>query len=272
MAIFIEFIIGSLLALYFHWILRYEEAAFVIFGIGTLLSLSTYLIREEIVRSKRMLANLHHSGYEISEALAAIAEPACREKSRELLKDFKQNLSLLERGYLLLNEAEFYLEGSQALQQTTRHVRAVDPLLVDWDSRGALLNYYQANLSALERGVKITRIFVISRRDCLNQSVQNVLQQQSAAGIKVRIAFREALPLKSGEGYKNSLDFAVYNDTVVTDREQGNAYYFGTKTHQKSEVEKYIRLFDLINHHSHGLLNEQDAACYLKELTAMESA
>ncbi|WP_349431245.1 hypothetical protein Q9L42_013530 [Methylomarinum sp. Ch1-1] len=267
MAIFIEFIIGALLALYFHWMLKYEEAAFIIFGVGVLLSLATYLIREEIVRARRSLANLHHSGYKISEALAAIAEPACREKSRELLKDFRRNLGLLERGCLLLNEAEFYLESAKALEQTKHRVKAVDPMLVNWDSRGALVNYYQANLDALARGVRITRVFVIGRRDCHDPAVQKVLQRQSDDGVDVRIAFREDLPLKNGDGFNGSLDFAVYNDRVVADREQGNQYYFGIKTHEKAEVDKYNRLFDLIEHHAHRWLNEPDSERYLKQFS-----
>ena len=49
--------------------------------------------------------------------------------------------------------------------QATRGIKAVDPLTSGWLSRGTLLNLYQANLRALDRGVKITRIFVTSREN-----------------------------------------------------------------------------------------------------------
>ena len=48
MAVLIEFIAGSGLAIFFHQVLRYPEAAYTIFGIGVLLSLVTYLLREDI--------------------------------------------------------------------------------------------------------------------------------------------------------------------------------------------------------------------------------
>lgn len=256
MAILVEFIVGALLAIYFHWVLNFHEAAYIVFGTGILLSLVSYLIREEIMKSQKALTHLYQSSQDITEALAAIGDPECQLKSRELLKIFKKNLELLKHSYLLLNEAEFYLEGAKALEQTKIRVKAVDPLLVDWDGRGALLNYYQANLQALERGVQITRIFVISRRDSLDQEVQKTLYKQSKDGIDVRITYREDLQLNSDEISANTLDFAIYNDALVTDRGLENGSYFGKKTKKPAEINKYLRLFDLIEHHSHRVTPE----------------
>ena len=45
MAVFIEFLAGSGLAIFFHWVLDYKEAAYVIFAVGILLSLVTWLLR-----------------------------------------------------------------------------------------------------------------------------------------------------------------------------------------------------------------------------------
>jgi len=54
-AVLIEFIAGSGLAIFFHQVLRYPEAAYTIFGIGVLLSLVTYLLREEIEKTRAEL-------------------------------------------------------------------------------------------------------------------------------------------------------------------------------------------------------------------------
>jgi hypothetical protein len=39
------------LAIFFHPVLNYSEAAYIIFGIGLLLSLATYLVRDEVEKT-----------------------------------------------------------------------------------------------------------------------------------------------------------------------------------------------------------------------------
>lgn len=266
MAILIEFVIGSVLAIYFHWVLQYEEAAYILFGFGILLSLATYLLRHDILTSQNTLATLYQSNHELSSALAAINDSECQLKSQELLTDFKKNLAQLERGYLLLNEAEFYLEGVKATAQSHKHIKAVDPLEIGWESRGAVLNYYQANLQALARGVQITRVFVISRRDLLNPEVQRILQQQQADSVEVFITYREDLPLNEANQDVYSLDFAIYDEGFVTDRGREKGLYFGKRTQKVQEIAKYQRLFDLILHHAHKFLTPQETEQYLVSL------
>jgi len=54
-AVLIEFLAGSGLAIFFHQVLHYPEAAYIIFGIGILLSLVTYLVREDIEKTREEL-------------------------------------------------------------------------------------------------------------------------------------------------------------------------------------------------------------------------
>ncbi|MGZ8189793.1 MAG: hypothetical protein ACXWTS_01040 [Methylococcaceae bacterium] len=208
------------------------------------------------MQSQKILANLYQNNQDITEALSAINDSECQLKSRELLKVFKKNLELLKHSYLLLNEPEFYLEGAKALEQTSHRVKAVDTLQVDWDGRGALLNYYDGNLKALARGVQITRIFVISRHDTFDQNVQKTLYKQSQDGIDVRITYRENLLLNNDEISVHSLDFAIYNDALVTERGLDNGSFLGKKIKKSAEIEKYLRLFDLIEQHSYRLTSE----------------
>ena len=62
-AVFIEFLVGSGLAIFFHLVLKYSEAAYIIFGIGLLLSFATYLIEREVDKTKetmdRQLIGMH---------------------------------------------------------------------------------------------------------------------------------------------------------------------------------------------------------------------
>jgi hypothetical protein len=117
-----------------------------------------------------------------------------------------------------------------------------------------LLNFYQANLRALQRGVKVTRTFVINPDDLEKPSIQKVILPQLHAGINVRIAFRHELPATSGISGRdtiNSFDFAIYDNKVVTDVFSQPGKYFGRKTSQPAEVAKYQNFCTLIEYSSH---------------------
>ena len=220
LAVFIEFLVGSGLAIFFHLVLKNEQAAYMIFGVGVLLSLVTYLVREDIEKSKAYLVNLYRQVHEIPYALANISDAECQAKAQEMIAGTLKNITLLQQGYIPLDEIEFYLEGARLSNQATSRIKAVDPLTSGWLSRGAMLNFYQANLRALDRGVQITRIFVTSRDSLADPEVQKVLLAHHLDDIDVRLVFREELPSNidiSGRDTNSSFDFALYDERTVTD-------------------------------------------------------
>lgn len=251
MAVFIEFLAGSGLAIFFHWVLDYKEAAYVIFAVGILLSLVTWLLREEIEKTREELREQYLQAHEIPEAIARITDPECQTRASELMTGTKRTLALLQQGYIPLDDTEFYLEGAKLADHATRSIKAVDPLTSGWGSRGAMLNFYQSNLRALDRGVRITRIFVVGRDELIEPDVQKVLLAQYNDDIDVRIVYRDELPVASdisGRDTNSSCDFAIYDDQSVTDVFIQPGKYFGRKTSQQAEVEKYLRLYELIEH------------------------
>ena len=261
MAVFIEFLAGSGLAIFFHVVLHNAEAAYIIFGVGVLLSLATYLLREDIEQTRRRLIDQYDHAHEITFAIARITDPECQAKAHEIMAGAKRTLALLQQGYIPLDETEFYMKGAKYMDESHHRVKVVDPVTVGWDSRGALLNYYQANLRALERGVQITRIFVISREELADAEVQKVLLPQLRDGIDVRIAYRDELPTasdSSGRDSASSFDFAIYDDQVATEVFSQQGRYFGRKTRESVLVGNYQHLFDLIEHSSHIVAAEND--------------
>jgi hypothetical protein len=261
MAVFIEFLTGAGLALFFHWVLHFPEAAFSIFGIGILLSLATYLLREDLEDTRTELTHHYNQAHEIVFAVAQITEPECLQKANELLAGAKRTISLLQQGFIPLDETEFYLEGAKLTDQTIQHLKAVDPVTSGWLSRGALVNFYQSNLRALERGVTITRIFVMHRADLADPDAQKILQLQFSDGVEVRVAFRDELPTASdisGRDTDSSFDFAIYDDQVVTDVFPQSGKFYGRKTSISRETERYLRLFEIIEHNSHAIVLEDE--------------
>lgn len=273
-AVLIEFVAGSGLAVFFHWVLHYPEAAYIVFGIGILLSLATYLLREELEDTRERLLDQYRKAHEITFAIDRIIDPECRGKAQEFMAGAMKTIHLLQQGYIPLEETEFYLEGAKHLDQATRCLKAVDPLTEGWDSRGALLNFYQANLRALQRGVTITRIFVINRDELTEPSVQSVILPQLRDGIDVRVAFRDEMPNVSdisGRDTKSSFDFAIYDDRTATDGFSQPGRYYGRKTSQPSEVTKYLDFFTLIEHSSRAVGLDGDTIVLSPEITSAAS-
>ena len=273
-AVLIEFIAGSGLAIFFHQVLRYPEAAYTIFGIGVLLSLATYLLREEIEKTRTELLEQYHQAHELTFAIARISDPECQSKAHELMASAMRTISLLQQGYIPMDETEFYLEGAKQMEQAVHHAKMVDRITTGWDSRGALHNFYQANLRAIERGVKIIRIFVVNRENLAETDFQNVLLAQYRNDIDVRIAFRDELPSAtniSNRDTDSSFDFAIYDDRVITDVFSKPGKYFGRKTSEPVEVAKYLHLYELVEHSAYAVTLEDDKVILAGDVTPLAS-
>lgn len=281
MAILIEFLVGSGLAIFFHQVLHHTEAAFIIFGVGILMSLATFLLREDNERTRadiegmrEKLLDQYDHAHEVTFTLAQMTDPECRDKAYEILAGTKRTFALLLQGYVPLDETEFYLKGTKYFSESTRRIKVVDPVTAGWDSRGALINYYQANLRAIERGVAVTRIFVLNREDLADPEVQKVLLLQLKDGIAVRIAHRDELPAASevsGQDTGLSFDFAVFDDNVATEVFSLPGKYFGRKTRVPELVAKYQHFFELIEHVSHPAAVEEDRVILSADLLPLAS-
>jgi hypothetical protein len=262
MAVFIEFLASAGLAIFFHLVLHNPEAAYSIFGIGILLSLATYLLREDLEKTRHELVDQYHQAHEITFALAQISDPECQARAQELLAGNKRTIALLQQGFIPLDENEFYLEGAKCSDMAQQRIKAVDPITTGWLTRGALVNFYQSNLRALDRGVAITRIFVMSREELGDPDVQKILMTQYGDDIDVKIALRDELPATannlSGRDTNSSYDFAIYDDHVATEVFPQSGIYFGRKTGQPVNVERYQRLYELIEHSAHAVVLEDD--------------
>ena len=259
MAVFIEFLAGALLAIFFHLVLNRADVAYVIFGIGSLLSLATWLLREDIDKAKNVLTAHYYQAHELTFAINGITDPECSAKAGELLEGLRKTIALLQQGYLPLDETEFYLKGAKYADESRFQIKAVDPVTAGWESRGALVNFYHSNLRALERGMHIKRIFVMNREELNAAEVQKVLAGQRRDGIDVRIVFRDELPAVSDVGGRDtyrSCDFAVYDDKVITEVFPQSGRFFGRKTRTPAEVAKYVRMFELIEHDSHAVTED----------------
>jgi hypothetical protein len=274
MAVLIEFLTGAGLGLFFHQVLNYVEASYVIFGIGVLLSLSTWLLREDLEQVREALTEQYRHSHELTFAIAQINDPECQGKAQELVAGLGKTIMMLRQGYIPLDETEFYLYGAKAADKAQKQIRAVDPLTHGWISRGALVNFYQSNLRARQRKVEVRRIFVLNRDEMQDPETQKVLMTQFHDGIDIRIAFRDELTSSGESTWAStcSFDFAVYDARVVTDLFTNPGSYYGRKTKEPGEVAKYLHLFDLIEHNAHRVVCEQERIVLASEAVTLDVA
>src|SRR5512139_3745019 len=103
---FVEVLAGSALAILFPVVLNYPQAAYIIFGVGVLLSLGTYLLRDDIEKTRDALLDQYHKSHETTFMIAQIADPECQAKAHEVMGAAKRTLSLLHHGRIPLDENE----------------------------------------------------------------------------------------------------------------------------------------------------------------------
>ena len=254
MAALIEFVVGAGLAIFFHVVLHDRMAALIIFGIGLLLSLATWLLREDIIEIRERMLEEYREFHELPDAMRRIEDPECLQKAREIIARITRNMSLLQRGFIPMDETEFMLEATKEADATQRTLKSVNPLTPGWDTRGTIIKYYQANKRALERGVKITRTFALRRDQLSEAEVQKLLRTHYEDGIEVKLVYRDELPAGGEAGWAKdcSFNFAVFDNRLVVDV-SAPAPYYGVRTSQPGELVRYLRMLDLVDHASHAV-------------------
>lgn len=259
MAIFIEFFVGAGLAIFFHLVLEDHAAALIIFGIGLLLSVATWLIREEVSETRERLLDDYREFHSLPDVMRRIDDPECQIKARQIIARVTRNMSLLQRGFIPMDETEFMLEATRAADAATSSLKSVNPLTPGWDTRGAIIKYYQANCRAIARGVRIVRTFVLRREQLAEPEVQKMLMTHYRDGIEVRLVYRDELPAGGEAGWARdcSFNFGIFDDRQVVDV-SAPAPYYGVRTSQPDEVARYLKLLDFIDHASHAVRLEND--------------
>lgn len=250
----LEFLVAAGLALLFHFGLRLEHEAYVLFGVGVLLTLAVHLI---VDRANQ----LHHKTYEavgrmtrFDAALERITDPEGMIKGREVIDTAQHVLTLLGQGSIPLTEGEYYYEASRCLTRCSRTIAAVNSVdITDWMGKVQKQNYYREQVAACRRGVTIARIFVIRRQDLANQDVLCTIRHQHEDGITVRVALHEDLAFSGREGITMPTNFVLFDDHVLIARTPLLGMYYGKKSHAGEEIERCRRVYDILDQHARPL-------------------
>ena len=161
---------------------------------------------------------------EIYQILEGLEDKEYREKGNEILKDCKTKLRDLDRGHMDLESEEVFDKAIMRMRDVkksvhTTHLAITPDLVYEW-RKEKNKKYYEANKEAVKRGVEIHRIFILDKKNIIDENnniidkeMIKILEKQSK-DIKVYILEKEEIPEKM---LKDILveDFAIFDTSVV---------------------------------------------------------
>ena len=268
----LEFLVAAGLALLFHFGLRLEHEAYVLFGIGVLLTLAVHLILDR-------MHSLHCRVYEaigrvtrLDTTLERITDPEGVVKGRAVIDTANRVLTLLSQGTIPLTEGEYYFEASRCLDRCKHEIVAVNSADVsDWIGKVQKQNYYRDQVRTRQRGVAISRIFVLHRNELSDQDILRTVTHQRDDGIMVRIAYYEDLGFSWRDRSEMSTNFVLFDREVLVARIPLLGIYYGTKSHVPDDIERYHRVYDILDHHARPLEEAMPSAGRYTESLAQHS-
>lgn len=133
--------------------------------------------------------------------------------------------------------------------------------ITDFWFRGAGKEYLAENYRTIERGVKITRVFIVESSDELTEDTIELMKTQAAHGIDVKIAFARNLSpdLLQDMGLWDE-KFAAYMDLIPGTKEMR-----GSRLHaDEAEIRRAKSLRDRV------LQESEDAAEFFRRFSSGE--
>lgn len=250
----VEFLVAAGLALLFHFGLSLEREAYVLFGVGVLLTLAVYLILDRLRAAETRTVEAVAHAHRIESALERIQDPEAVVKSRSVLDTTHHVLVLLGDGAIPLTEGEYYFEAGQCLARCTREMYAVNSVdVTDWVGKVQKRKYYEDQVRTRGRGVAIARIFVLRRGDLEDPDVLRTIRHQQDDGIAVRVAWQEDVAFSGREGVDVVTNFVLFDDKVLIARTPLLGLYYGKKTRAPGEIERYRRTYELLDQYARPL-------------------
>jgi hypothetical protein len=247
----IEFLVAAGLALGFHFGLNLQREAYILLGVGVLLTLAVHLLLNRLDAAETRTIQAVTRAHRIQAALDRVQDPEAMVKSRSVLDTTYHVLTLLGDGAIPLTEGEYYFEAGQCLAQCTREICAVNSVdVTDWLGKVQKRKYYDDQVRTRGRGVAIARIFVLRRADLDDPNVLRTIRHQQEDGIAVRVALHEDLAFSGREGVEMPTNFVLFDDKVLIARIPLLGLYYGKKTRAPEAIERYRRTYELLDQYA----------------------
>lgn len=241
-----------------------NDMGYIVWAIGGLLVISVISLRME-------LNSQFDDNIEIYQILEGLEDKEYREKGNDILKDCKIKLRDLDRGYMELESEEVFDKAIMRLREVkktvhTTHLAITPDLAYEW-RKEKNKKYYEANKEAVNKGVKIHRIFILDKKNIIDDNNNiidketiEILEEQSKY-INVYILEKEEIPVKM---LKDILveDFAIF-DTSVVHIQYSN---LGRIIKDETIIQDYEKKFAILSNPSKPFKKSQDLIDYYESI------
>ncbi len=173
-------------------------------SLSAAIALGVVLIKEhvstEVSRMADELTPRLARSVEISDTFAKMGGDQFEFASKEM-NQFLGRLREIENGHFPLGEAEYYRRIIERMEQASPGSVVIATSCIDerrWSDDPWQLNYMAANKGALNRGIKVRRVFILDRSNVRNPAYADALQEIDSQlrdpRMDVNVVWRNALP------------------------------------------------------------------------------
>jgi hypothetical protein len=130
---------------------------------------------------------------------------------RVLLRECAEKIQTCREGHLEIHPDNTYDHTQECMQCAERTVFATSYIDIPrfWTKGPGGPEYFQANLEAIGRGVKITRVFILAKRAALDGKVREIITNQLGKGMTILVAYKDDLPASCWK------DMAIFDKRYV---------------------------------------------------------
>ena len=201
---YLTVLIGAFLTLLLSFVSDFvlslsRETTWIIFSVGSVITITVSLLEQKVVDT---VSDEIDAKIEVFSALARVKDPELYRLAQQALSDCLEKIKNYGDGIITLPDMAHMtnrLSTCQESYQATFWVPTLQSLYALQDT-SAGRSYYELNLQALKRGVKIERIFIFNKQDVLDENGQfvdkrakDILLGQSSDGVVVRVAWVDDL-------------------------------------------------------------------------------
>lgn len=225
--------------------------------------LATYAHFDEKSMGDPKLRTFMHDVLDGYTGIANTGDVVFLRRAQKVMEECSAEMSNMREGFCEDHAEEVVDLLLNIIQETKKTVCATSVVkMADYWGGGSGKEWVEANFTAIRRGVKITRIFIIESVDSLDQEGRAQIEAQRVGGIDVRIALANRI-----DGHL-IVDMGLFDDHyyVVADFLAGLGGLQAFRLHRRSvEVERGRITFERI------LRESEDARTFLAKLPPLDA-
>jgi hypothetical protein len=179
--------------------LGFPDQTYIPISIGFLITIAAALLKKEML--EHIDSNSH-----IQSLLNKLEHEDLHKRGVEVVEACEAVLEELASGIISAGAADLFRIMKDLANRTRNQIHATHLSLeisdiYNWEVKEGLRNYYQANIDALNRNVKIERLFLIKKDQLIdrnngqviNQRAIDIMKDQQQHGIKVFVTWLESV-------------------------------------------------------------------------------